>query len=319
MYNLNGQTMPSLDFEPLTVIKREYLTADILSLHLQRPSKSALPAYKAGAHIYIQISDQLCRAYSLCGDPAQRSHYEIAVKLDPYGQGGSKALHQIATPNATLQVSAPYNMFELVDHAPHHLLVGGGIGLTPLIAMAYQLSREDTPFSFYIASSNEIDMPFRQLLDQKSWPVELCTSPRKLLDVASRLKTLPTGTHVYCCGPTGLINSVRDQCSDVPLAHWHEERFNADEPVSTTAYELYLSESDRLLHVKPGSSLLSAVREAGIHVESACEQGICGSCVVPWCDGDPVHGDQCLDDEERAEYIALCCGSCRSDRLTLEL
>ena len=311
--------MSSLDFESLSVAKREYLTPQILSLHLQRSDKSALPAYRGGAHIYIQISGQLCRAYSLCGDPAQRDHYEIAVKLEPCGQGGSKALHQMATPNATLQVSAPYNMFELADDAPHHLLVGGGIGLTPLVAMAHQLSHEGAPFSLYVASSNPVNMPFQKLLERQNWSVEVCPNPRQLLDIASCLKTLPTGTHVYCCGPTGFIDRVRAQCSNVPLACWHEERFSTSEPISNTGFELYLSESERLLRVEPGASMLATVKQAGIEVESACEQGICGSCVVPWCDGEPVHGDQCLDDEERSEYIALCCGSCRSNRLTLEL
>ncbi|MGE6607038.1 PDR/VanB family oxidoreductase [Halomonas sp. NPDC076908] len=311
--------MPSSDFEFLTVTKRELLAPQILSLHLQRADRSILPPFTAGAHIYVQINDQFQRAYSLCGNPANRRRYEIAVKLEPEGRGGSKALYQIAQQGVQLKVSPPCNVFELSEDAPHHLLVGGGVGLTPLIAMAYQLSAERRPFTLLVAAPSVVELPFKELLMHSSWPVEICRNPRQALDVAAYLNKLPTGTHVYCCGPEGLIKRVSAQCCHLPKNCWHEERFSANEKQVFKGFELYLSESDRTLQVEAGNSMLVTLKQSGIYVESACEQGICGSCVVPWSDGEPVHRDQCLDEDDRREYIALCCGSCRSERLTLEL
>ncbi|MEH6567101.1 MAG: PDR/VanB family oxidoreductase [Halopseudomonas sp.] len=311
--------MFSAEFFPVLIVACDMLTPLVMRLRLQRADGAALPAFGAGAHVQVQINGHGRRAYSLCSNPAELGHYEVAVKLERNGRGGSRALHAMARPGLELMISRPANLFALDDDAPHHLLVGGGVGLTPLIAMAYQLSARSQPFTFMVTVPNDRAWPFEELLASSGWPVQVVHSPRDKLDLATHLAALPASTHVYCCGPEGLMARVREQCVRLPADQWHEEAFSGTEAVAQTGFELYLSESGRRLEVPAGGSIIAALRMAGVQVETACEQGICGSCVVPWRDGEPVHADQCLDEEDRREYLAICCGGCRSARLTLAL
>lgn len=306
-------------FQSLKVTVRETLAPDIIRLRLQRDDGGELPEFTGGAHVYLRINEQFLRPYSLCSDPARRDYYEIAVKCERNGRGGSLALHQMAHVGAHFEVSAPKNLFPLADGANHHLLVGGGIGLTPLMAMAYQLSAEAKPFSLLICTRDPATVPFAEQLASNGWPVEYCLKPRENLDLKGHLQTLPDNTHVYCCGPTGLMDAARAQCLTLPQTQWHEERFGEEAQTVDRGFDLYLSVSDKHVFVPAGASIIATLRKAGIHVDSVCEQGICGSCVVAWRDGEPVHGDQCLEPEEREKYIALCCGGCRSESMTLEL
>lgn len=306
-------------FNPLRIAAIDMLTPDVMRLRLQHPEGELLPSFEAGAHVQIQINEQYCRAYSLCSNPADLSHYEIAVKRETFGRGGSQALHTLASPGAELAASAPSNLFALEPTAAHHLLVGGGVGLTPLMAMAYQLAAQGRPFSFVVAVSSAGCSPFVEQLTASGWPVQLVHNPRETLDMQGLLATLPALTHVYCCGPEGLMDRVRAQCAGLPAEQWHEEAFAGSETAVQSGFQLHLSESGLDIDVPAGGSMLAALRQAGVAPETNCEQGICGSCVVAWSDGEPVHGDQCLDDEDRSEYIAICCGSCRSPRLTLAL
>ena len=306
-------------FQSLKVTVREALTPDVIRLRLQADKRGELPAFTAGAHVYLRINEQFLRPYSLCSDPSHRDYYDIAVKCKRNGRGGSLALHKTAHVGAHFEVSAPKNHFPLANDADHHLLVGGGIGLTPLIAMAYQLSAEGKPFTLLICTRDPASVPFAAQLASSGWPVEYCLNPRKNLDLNSYLQPLPANTHVYCCGPTGLMDAARTQCLTLPQAQWHEERFGDEAQTVATGFDLYLSISDKHVFVPAGRSIIATLREAGVHVDSVCEQGICGSCVVAWSDGEPIHGDQCLEPEEREKYIALCCGGCRSKSMTLEL
>ncbi|MAK92535.1 MAG: ferredoxin--NADP(+) reductase [Oleibacter sp.] len=306
---------------PVTVkvSERHALTPLISRFRLESADGSPLPAFTAGSHIEVQITPELNRAYSLCSDPAQRGYYDIAVRREDEGRGGSKALHALALPGAEFQVSAPNNCFPLEQRAAHHLLIGGGVGLTPLMAMAHELAAKGEDFSIIACASDETSLPFAAELAASGWDVTTLFGVRSCMDLSTVLSSLPGGTHVYCCGPNGFIDLVREQCSMLPAGCWHEESFAPLENLADKGYELYLSESDLTVPVAAGSSMLAALRQAGIHVDTTCEQGICGSCVVAWKDGDPEHHDQCLEDEEREEYVALCCGGCRSERLTLEL
>lgn len=311
--------MFSAEFNPLRIAASDMLTPDVMRLRLQHPQGDQLPPFEAGAHVQIQINEQYCRAYSLCSNPGDLSHYDIAVKREMLGRGGSQALHALARPGGELAVSAPCNLFALAPQAEHHLLVGGGVGLTPLMAMAYRLAGQGLPFSFVVAVASSGGSPFAAQLAVSGWPVELVHNPRETLDISRTLAALPANTHVYCCGPQGLMERVRTQCAGLPADQWHEEAFAGSETTVQSGFQLHLSNSGVNIEVPAGSSMLAALRQAGVAPETNCEQGICGSCVVAWCDGEPVHGDQCLDDEDRSEYIAICCGSCRSPRLTLAL
>jgi vanillate O-demethylase ferredoxin subunit len=308
------------------------LTNEIRRLRLHAANGAALPAFEPGAHVMVQAATGIARAYSLCSDPALTTHYDIAVKLEANGRGGSRALHALAV-GAPLAIGTPRNLFALDLQAPHHLLIGGGIGATPLVAMAYRLARDGIPFTLVQFSRGEAHLPFAELLRDGPWRahVMLHFDDAQTVDLAHLSAALPSGAHAYCCGPAAFVRWARAQCANVGDAQWHEERFgtdagsaarvSSDEPASSASAttQLILARSARSITMQPGETLLGALREHGVAVDTACEQGICGSCVVEYSDGEPVHGDACLDAGDRETHVALCCAGCRSDSLTLQL
>lgn len=303
------------------------LTADVVLICLRRPDGSALPHFQAGAHVLLTVTPGVTRAYSLCGDPADNSEYVIAVRRESAGRGGSQALHERAIVGTTFSISAPRNHFPLVAGAQHHLLIAGGIGITPLVAMAHSLHRDGAPFFLMAFSRSRSQLPFAELLRDGPWSARVATyfDDEPSVDLAAAIGAAPIGTHVYCCGPDGFMRQMREACAAIPESAWHQESFGAStqstqKPVGESAAgTVFLARSDRHIAVPAGSTLLDALHSAGVVVDSACAQGICGSCVVGYRDGKPEHGDACLSDEERKEYVALCSATCASATLTLEL
>ncbi|MDN2664511.1 PDR/VanB family oxidoreductase [Psychromonas sp. 14N.309.X.WAT.B.A12] len=304
----------------------EVLTETICRYRFESLNKESLPAFSAGAHIEVDINDDFTRAYSLCSDPSDaHTYYDIAVKREELGRGGSKAFHQVAKVGGVFSISTPKNYFSLSDTAEHHLLIGAGIGLTPMIAMAHTLTAEHKDFTFIACASGLAGLPFSSQLSSRSWSTQLWLAGRASFHFADLLVNLPKQVHVYCCGPNGFLELVKEQClastsEPLPTEQWHEERFTATGvSANSDSFELYLRQSEQRISVATGESMVEALHKAGIKVDTVCEQGICGSCLVAWSDGEPIHRDQCLEDTERDEYIALCCGGCNSQSLTLEL
>ncbi|MEP3350817.1 MAG: PDR/VanB family oxidoreductase [Marinomonas sp.] len=304
----------------IIVTQKAALTPEVTLFRLEPIEPKALPAFTAGANVEIEISSAITRAYSLCNAPEDSpAYYEIAVKLEAESRGGSLAMHKEVFVGTELTISVPQNYFPLVKKADHHLLIGGGIGLTPIMSMAYSLSEQQASFSLIACAPSEEKLPFSKTLDASDWQVRKHLSGRENFDITALLNDLPENLHVYCCGPNGFIDMVRQQCLTLPENHFHEEHFAPITNDTESDIELYLSESDLHISVPAGSNLVHVIREAGVEVDTVCEQGICGSCVVPWKDGQPIHHDDCLEPEEREEYLALCCAGCQSSKLTLEL
>ena len=296
---------------------RYALTPTIDCWRLARRDGAPLPPFSAGAHVEVQIAPGVRRAYSLCSDPAHTGFYEIAVKHEVDGRGGSRALHQLAHIDSDLSIGAPRNLFALTHEPGLHVLVGAGVGLTPLIAMAHSLHHSGAAFQLIARVRQREDLLFAPLLEQGPWRdcVTVSYSSQGALELPDN------AAHVYCCGPDGFMQAVKAHYSALPDAHWHQEHFSAS-AVSTGSehgYRLLLSASGREIEVAAGQRLIDALRVNGVACETVCEQGVCGSCVVGWQDGRPRHQDECLTDEDRQSYVALCCAGCDSDSLTLEL
>jgi vanillate O-demethylase ferredoxin subunit len=329
--------MSSLEID-VVVATTAALTKEITHFRLSRADALPLPAFSAGAHVLVGLGPGMVRAYSLCGDPADTTHYEIAVKREEAGRGGSTALHRLATAGAPLRISAPRNLFALVPDAPHYLLLGGGIGLTPLLAMAHTLHRQQASFTFASFTRTPADLPFAHQLAHAPWAHRTLRhfDDGASLSVPDLLTGLPAGIHVYCCGPDGFMRHMRTVCASLPASQWHQESFGGAESAALSlsldhatplekighaaaSTELHLSESNRRIALLAGETLLEALRANHIHIDSACEQGICGSCVVRYRDGTPIHRDDCLSEAQRTEYVALCVSACASPTLVLEL
>uniref|UniRef100_UPI0039F02199 PDR/VanB family oxidoreductase n=1 Tax=Bordetella sputigena TaxID=1416810 RepID=UPI0039F02199 len=310
------------------------LTPEIRAYRLTSEDGRPLPAWDAGAHLAIRLRDDLARAYSLCGDPGNTDCYDIAVKREDQGRGGSMAMHRLGSPGALLRASLPRNQFALAGDARCHLLLGGGIGVTPLLAMARVLHRTGQRFQLALFCRSERHLPLPADWREEPWADSVLlhfddpAAPQKL-DLSGLLADVPEGGHVYYCGPEGFMQAVRACSGHLSDTQLHSEHFGAAPAVGAGAtraagearstVELVLARQQRSVAVAPGETLAHALHLAGVALDTVCEQGVCGSCVTRYLDGQPEHHDSCLDADERREYVALCCATCASPTLVLDL
>jgi vanillate O-demethylase ferredoxin subunit len=302
--------------------------ARIRSFVLVDAAGGSLPAFEPGAHIDVQVPGGFTRQYSLC-DPPGEDHYRIAVLDVPGGRGGSAAMHAQVRPGDLLRISHPRNTFPLARDARHSILVAGGIGITPILSMAETLQRQDASFELYYCTKSAGDAAF---LDRVMPLVRAGRArlhhdlgrPGDHLDVAGMLQKVERGTHLYFCGPPGLMRAIRAATEHWPRGAVHWEYFGSTEetpPAASlaTAYSVRLVQAKRVIRVFPGQSILQAVRSAGMHWDSSCEAGVCGTCRVRYLSGCPDHNDYILTDEERREFVLVCCARVTDDSLVLDM
>jgi vanillate O-demethylase ferredoxin subunit len=312
------------------VAARRTEALDIIGLDLVAADGSALPAFTAGAHIDLHLPGGLIRQYSLCNPPGDAGVYRIAVLRDAASRGGSQAVHDALTVGTELSISAPRNHFELATAAPHHLLLAGGIGITPLWAMAEQLARRGGSFALHHCTRSRERTPFVEVLAASAYADRVQHhfddgEAAQKLDIAATLQRSPAGTHLYVCGPQGFMDAV---LSAGRAAGWPEERLHreyfAAAPVDHTndgGFELELASSGRVIPVRADQSALAALLAAGLDIPMSCEQGVCGTCLTGVKAGTPEHRDQYLTDEEQAanDQFLPCCSRSKSARLVLDL
>jgi len=307
-----------------------YEAEGILSFDLVDPQGADLPAFEAGAHIDIQTPGGLSRRYSLCNTPGQIDHYRIAVLHAPNSRGGSRAMHERVRPGDLLQVSGPHNFFPLDLQAEHTVLLAGGIGITPLIAMLEQLERLGKSHELHYCTQTPQRTAFMQRLAPRvaAGRVQLHHDhgdPSQGLDIAALFKSHRPGTQVYFCGPTGFMKAVEVATSHWPKGAVHCEYFGAEPLPKPTVHsdgqplEIQLSKSGRSIMVDPAQTILQALREAEVACESSCESGLCGACKVAYSAGQVEHNDYVLDAQERQSQVLVCCARVLQGPVVLEL
>jgi ferredoxin-NADP reductase len=312
----------------LLVHRMTWEAEGVLSVELVHPDGTALPPWKPGAHIDLHLGGGLVRQYSLCGDPAEAGRYRVGVLREPASRGGSAHVHTTLRPGVTVTVEGPRNRFMLVP-AERYLFVAGGIGVTPLLAMARQATRLGVPWTMAYGGRHRASMAFTgELAALAGGQVTLI--PQDELgppDLTALLGDDLTGaTQVYCCGPEPLLAAVEERCAALGITgRLHTERFAAPKtsaPAGEDAgFDVECRRSGRTMRVEPGRSVLDAVEAAGIAVTSSCREGICGTCETKVLDGVPDHRDFLLSDDERTAgtSMMICVSRSRSDRLVLDL
>jgi len=297
---------------------------DVCALTLVAADGGALPAFTAGAHVDVHLPGGLIRQYSLSNDPAETHRYVLGVLLEAQSRGGSKAVHELV-PGQTLQVGAPKNHFPLAQ-ARRSLLIAGGIGITPILAMARQLASEGAAFEFHYAASSAERMAFRAEIEAGDWAevANFHVGPERL-DVKQLLAAQDGDVHVYVCGPKRLIDAVVDAAQGLGWAaeRVHREFFaGAEAPASgqDRAFDIELR-SGRVITVAADQSAAQALIAAGVPLLTSCEQGVCGTCLTRVIAGHPEHRDLYLTPEEQAanDQFLPCCSRARSARLMLDL
>ncbi|MFF9028928.1 PDR/VanB family oxidoreductase [Streptomyces iakyrus] len=304
----------------LIVQRREFAAEGVLALTLRHPLGEPLPAWEPGAHVDVLLGPGLERQYSLCGDPADRSAWRIAVLREPAGRGGSAHVHEQLGEDAKVRVRGPRNNFRL-EPAPRYRFVAGGIGITPLLPMLAAAEAAGAEWTLLYGGRTRGSMAFAEELGRYGDRVTFAPEDETgLLDLPSVLDDVPAGTLVYCCGPGPLLDAVEARC---PSGVLRVERFQPKEQETggNTAFEVELARSGRTLTVAPDVSVLDAVRDAGVDVLYSCTEGTCGTCETDVLDGEPDHRDSVLTDDERAagETMLICVSRCRGGRLVLDL
>jgi len=307
---------------------REVQGGDVLVLELAAVDGQALPRFAAGAHVDLHLAPDLVRQYSLCGDPAQANVYRLGVLKDSQSRGGSVTVHEQLQPGTPMRISAPRNLFPLASDGQRSILLGGGIGITPMIAMAHALHAQGQPFELHYRGRSRRRCAFVEELLAAPFAASVFThfsdeGPEQQLDLARVLGPGTPGVHLYTCGPAGfmdwVIEGARQQGFDEQ--HIHHEYFQAEVDTSGDSFEVVAARSGKTVQVQAGQTLTAALREVGVKVEVSCEQGVCGTCLCDVLEGEPDHRDQYLTDEEKQsnEQIVLCCSRARGKRLVLDI
>ncbi len=304
-------------------------TPDICTLDLAPAQPGAqLPAFSAGAHIDVHLPNGLVRQYSLCNAPGE-ALYQIGVLKDGASRGGSRAVHELLHEGDVLPISAPRNLFPLAPQATHHLLMAGGIGVTPMLAMAESLHAAGASFALHLSSRSRSRTPFLPRLAQAPWgeraQVHLDDEAATALDMPALFASAPAGTHVYVCGPQGYMQAV---LAAARAAGWEEERLHSESfsaevvpQAGDRPFELELARSGKVIWVDAEQTAAQALDAAGVLLATSCEQGICGTCLTRVLAGTPDHRDQYLTPEEQAanDQFLPCCSRAKSARLVLDL
>ena len=307
----------------LQIIRRE-LQGDVVLLTLAHPDGLTLPAFSAGAHIDLHLSDELIRPYSLCSDPQERQCYQLGVLKDSQSKGGSLAAHALREGDV-IQVSEPRNLFTLAEQGNHSLLIGGGIGITPMLAMAAELCAAGRSFTLHYCARTRDQAAFLPQLAAAAYvsQVHLHFSDEQRIDLDAVLCDVPEGTHVYTCGPARLMDAVseRAKAHDYPAERIHQECFSAEVETGGQPFEVVAAASGITVQVAANQTIVEALALAGLKVCVSCKQGICGSCLTDVLEGEPDHRDHYLTDEEKADgdQILLCCSRAKSARLIIDL
>ncbi|MFE2431121.1 PDR/VanB family oxidoreductase [Streptomyces sp. NPDC059373] len=304
----------------VVVTTRTDEAAGVVSLTLRHPAGEPLPAWEPGSHIDLVLGNGAgpVRQYSLCGDPADRTAWTVAVLREPAGRGGSAYVHDKLTEGTSVRVRGPRNHFALRP-AARYLFVAGGIGITPILPMLAAAEAAGAEWSLLYGGRTRGSMAFLDRLAAYGDRVRVAPQDETgLLDLAGYLGSPGPETLVYCCGPGPLLDAVEDRCTA------HTERFQAkaaDPDAASDAFELVLQQSGLTLTVPPGRSILDTVQDAGVQVLYSCTEGTCGTCETDIVEGEADHRDSVLTAEEQAagETMMICVSRCRGARLVLDL
>lgn len=272
-----------------------------------------LPPFEAGAHIDVTVTPQYIRQFSLAGDPADTSRYLVGVLREDLGRGGSIKIHQMLKPGTPVVISRPRNHFPLVRDARRHLLLAGGIGVTPLVAMGHALHRAGADFTLYYKARTRAQAAFVAELEAVPWArrVHFRFSDECRLNVADVLTGYRPGDHLYTCGPAAFMDAVFGAALALG---WHEDALHREyfsvpeaKAYDNHPFTLELKRTGRSIVVPADKAATAALREAGVTVDVKCSDGLCGVCKVPCLEGEIEHRDYVLSKSQRATHMILCC------------
>ena len=308
---------------PVLLKRREDMTADVAKYEFASVDGSELPPFEAGAHIDVVIAPEYQRQYSLAGDPADRSRYVLGVLREPGGRGGSALMHRAFREGRQVFVAKPANHFPLHEDATLTLLFAGGIGVTPMIAMANRLHAIGKPFEFHYSAASRQSAGFLGDLAQAPWAGSIryhFKDEGARADLQALLPDYATGYRVYTCGAPRFMDGVFEAASahGWPEDAMHREYFSVPEVGGWTnhPFVLRLANSGRTLQVPADRSATDVLAEAGLAIDTKCSDGLCGVCATRYdraASGEIEHRDFVLSKKEREQRVILCCSRAKEE------
>lgn len=329
---------------PVRVTQMRFEADSVLSVEFETLDGSALPLAAPGAHVDVILKEDLRRSYSLTQDITSGSRCIVAIHRDPQSKGGSAYVHDTLRVGDKLRISRPKNNFPLDETAALSVLIAGGIGITPILAMIRRLTAEQRTWKLIFATRSRQAAAFRS-------EIEACVAASNgagagsgtvsgtdsgtgsvsyhfddeqngaLIDIKGIMAANPSA-HFYCCGPEPMLAAYEAAARDMPRDQIHVEYFSASEEVARDGgFDLVLDRSGKTLHVDSGKTILDVLIENNVSVPFSCSEGVCGTCETRVIEGRPDHRDMILTDEERAngDTMMVCCSGSKSARLVLDL
>lgn len=329
-------SMPSTTGLHVQVSRITTVAQEVIALEIRAGEGYVLPPFTAGAHIDLELPAPdatghfMLRQYSLCNDPSERGRYVVAVGRDANSRGGSAWLHEQLREGDSVRISAPRNHFQLVEDAAQTVLVAGGIGITPLLAMARRLSALKRSWMLYYCARSPERAAFLQELKELPGtviPVFDGVPGGRPIDLHAVLAQVPSDAHLYCCGPTSLMEAFEAAAAGRPAHHVHVEWFKprpteAGSSVDADgAFEVRLARTGKTLTIPAGRSILDVLIDARVDVQHSCCDGVCGTCETRVLEGIPDHRDSVLfgEDAKRTDRMMVCISRSRGPSLTLDL
>ncbi len=305
----------------------QQVTPSVKTFTLAHAEGAPLPCFSGGSHIVVTMTDddgQVCHRnpYSLTSNPYEGDCYRISVRRDEAGRGGSIFMHDRVREGDRLEITAPVNLFPLNCLARRHVLIAGGIGITPFLAQMQELRQRGRPHELHYQFRDDDGAPHRDAIATQLPTAAFYESERgEYLDPISILRDQPLGTHVYVCGPASLIDDVRNAALQLgwPGRHVHSEAFTA--PPVGEPFTVVCRRSEREIEVPGTTSILEALEGAGLTPPCSCRGGACGECETRVLEGDIEHHDLVLSDDEKAANtrMMICVSRARSPRVVLDL
>ena len=310
----------------VTVAKRTAVATDIIGLELYSTDGSPLPAYAAGAHVDVYVKSGLIRQYSLTGNPADTTKYRLGILLDPKSRGGSTAIHNDFKTGQQIKIGRPRNNFPMGTNIAHTILFAGGIGITPMLNMAYALEASGASWEMHYCGRTADRLAFTEELkrfgDKVQVHVDSGPDDQKM-NINGVLATAAPDRHLYVCGPNGFMDFIVKSAGN---NNWtedcvHLERFGAEVNTDGAPFTVVARKSGKTFDVQPGETISQKLEEHGIHVQVSCQSGVCGTCLTKVAEGMPDHRDLVQTDLEKASnaQITVCCSRSKTKKLVLDV
>ena len=293
---------------------------------LLKPNGDGFSTWQAGAHLRVEVSDGSTRAYSLLRLPhLPEGQIALGVLLESKGTGGSKFMHALK-PGDRVKISEPSNQFPLGSHSEHAVLIAGGIGVTPILSMAAELSSNHRSFEMHYAGRTEGALSFvpeLKVICGEALHLHYDDQP-SAMNINTILGAAPAGSHVYFCGPAGMIEAVKRTAKEIG---WSDERVHFElfvakvDEKENAAFDVEISDTGQIIHVPADKSIIEALEDAGLDPLYDCQRGDCGICQCDVIEGIPDHRDVILSDAEKASntVMQICVSRSKTPKLVLDL